>query len=252
VLLVSILPAFYVISHYGITATLLGATAVLASLLNLSSCPVIIWLTESFPVGIRSGSVAIIYAFSIALFGGTTQFTLTWLIKVTGNPLAPAWYWTAATIVGIAAMSATHESAPRKAAKPGTLLVEPPRTALCLRIARLDAMRFSASLLSISYPTNTRFLAKRDQEPSSPVLLFTELLHCNCDMHQYARHASPDGNVACNKWLHLSWPVQATVGRLLISSRPAVNAREKKPSTAFLLFVLLGAATKIFRGPEWL
>jgi MFS family permease len=123
-LLVSILPAFYVISHYRTTATLLGATAVLASLMDLSVCPVIIWLTESFPVGIRSGSVAIIYAFSIALFGGTTQFTITWLIKVTGNPLAPAWYWTAAAIVGIAAMSATRESAPRKAAKPGTLLVQ--------------------------------------------------------------------------------------------------------------------------------
>ena len=123
-LLVSILPAFYVISHYRTPATLLGATAVLASLMALSVCPVIIWLTESFPVGIRSSSVAIIYAFSIALFGGTTQFTITWLIKVTGNPLAPAWYWTAAAIVGIAAMSATRESAPRKAAKPETLSIQ--------------------------------------------------------------------------------------------------------------------------------
>jgi MFS family permease len=126
VLLVSILPAFYVISHYRTTATLLGATAVLASLLNLSSGPVIIWLTESFPVAMRSGSVAIVYALAIALFGGTTQFSLTWLIRATGNPLAPAWYWTAAAIVGIAAMSATTESAPRKLAKPETLLVEVP------------------------------------------------------------------------------------------------------------------------------
>jgi MFS transporter, MHS family, citrate/tricarballylate:H+ symporter len=126
VLLVSILPAFYVISHYRTTATLLGATAVLASLLNLSSGPVIIWLTESFPVAMRSGSVAIVYALAIALFGGTTQFSLTWLIRATGNPLAPAWYWTAAAIVGIAAMSATTESAPRKLAKPETLLVELP------------------------------------------------------------------------------------------------------------------------------
>ena len=71
-LLVSILPAFYVISHYRTTATLLGATAMLSSLTELSACPVIIWLTESFPARIRSGSIAIIYAFSIALFGGTT------------------------------------------------------------------------------------------------------------------------------------------------------------------------------------
>ena len=115
-LLVSILPAFYVISHYRTTATLLGATAVLASLTGPVRVPGDHLADRIFPVAIRSGSVAIIYAFSIALFGGTTQFTITWLIKVTGNPLAPAWYWTAAAIVGIAAMSATHESAPRKIA----------------------------------------------------------------------------------------------------------------------------------------
>jgi hypothetical protein len=36
------------------------------------------------------------------------------LLKVTGNPLAPAWYWTGAVILGVAAMSATRESAPSK------------------------------------------------------------------------------------------------------------------------------------------
>jgi MFS family permease len=116
-LLVSILPAFYAISHYRTTATLLGATAVLSSLLDLSSVPMVIWITESLPAAIRSGSVAVIYAVSISTFGGTTQYAITWLMKATGNPLAPAWYWTAAAVVGIAAMCATRESAPRKTAK---------------------------------------------------------------------------------------------------------------------------------------
>jgi MFS family permease len=61
-LLVSILPAFYAISHYRTTGTLLGATAVLSSLLSLSSVPMVIWITESLPAAIRSGSVAVIYA----------------------------------------------------------------------------------------------------------------------------------------------------------------------------------------------
>ena len=39
------------------------------------------------------------------------------------RPLVPAWYWTAALMIGLAAMSATRESAPRKAAKPETILV---------------------------------------------------------------------------------------------------------------------------------
>jgi MHS family citrate/tricarballylate:H+ symporter-like MFS transporter len=113
-LLISILPAFYVISHFRTTATLLGATAVMSILASLSASQIVIWLSESFPPAIRSGGVSVVYAFAIAIFGGTTQFTVTWLIKVTGNPLAPAWYWTVAAIVGVGAISATRETAPRK------------------------------------------------------------------------------------------------------------------------------------------
>jgi MFS transporter, MHS family, citrate/tricarballylate:H+ symporter len=115
-LLLSILPAFWVISHYRTMATLLGATAWMSSLAVLAGGPMIIWLTESLPAAIRSSSVAIVYAVAIAVFGGTTQFAVTWLIRATGNPLAPAWYWTAATVVGVGAMMMTRESAPRKLA----------------------------------------------------------------------------------------------------------------------------------------
>jgi MHS family citrate/tricarballylate:H+ symporter-like MFS transporter len=120
-LLVSIFPAFYVITRYRTTATLLGATALLASLVALFACPVVIWLTESLPAAIRSSGVAIVYAVSIATFGGTTQYAVTWLIHATGSALAPAWYWTAATILGISAMIATRESAPAKTGKSETL-----------------------------------------------------------------------------------------------------------------------------------
>ncbi len=113
-LLLSILPAFYVISRFRTAATLLGATAELSILSSLCICPMLVWLTESFPAAIRSGGVAVVYAFAIAIFGGTTQFAVTWLIRLTGNPLAPAWYWTAGMIVGIAAMCLTQETAPRK------------------------------------------------------------------------------------------------------------------------------------------
>jgi MFS family permease len=113
-LLVSILPAFYAISHYRTMTTLLVATALLSSLLSLSAGPMVIWITESLPASIRSGSVAVIYAVSISTFGGTTQYAITWLMRATGNPLAPAWYWIAALSIGIAAMCAVRESAPRK------------------------------------------------------------------------------------------------------------------------------------------
>jgi MFS transporter, MHS family, citrate/tricarballylate:H+ symporter len=116
-LLLLIFPAFYVLDHHRTTAVLLGATAVLYSLAALSTTPIVIWLTESLPAAIRSGGVATVYAVAIAIFGGTTQYSVTWLIKVTRNPEAPAWYWAAAAVVGLVAMLAIRESAPRKLAR---------------------------------------------------------------------------------------------------------------------------------------
>jgi MFS family permease len=113
-LLASVLPAFYVISHYRTTATLLGATAVLSISASLCLGPIMVWMTESLPAAIRSGGVAVIYAVSIATFGGSTQYMVTWLIRKTGSPMAPAWYWMAALVVGVSAMIATRESAPCK------------------------------------------------------------------------------------------------------------------------------------------
>ena len=113
-LLIFVVPGFHVITHYRTTSAFLGVTAGLSSMLEISAVPVVVWLTESLPAFIRSGGVAVIYAVSIATFGGTTQFMVTWFIKATNNPLAPAWYWTVAAIVGLAAMCAARESAPRK------------------------------------------------------------------------------------------------------------------------------------------
>jgi len=120
-LLILILPAFYVIAHFRTAATLLIATAVLTSLSSICACPIVVWLTESLPASIRSSGLAVIYAVSIATFGGTTQYAVTWIIKVTGNPLAPGWYWTAAEIVGLIAMMAARESAPRKLKNSGSV-----------------------------------------------------------------------------------------------------------------------------------
>lgn len=125
-LLLAVLPAFRVITRYHTTAALLGAVAVMAALLDLSAGPSIIWLTESLPAAIRCSGVAVVYALAVALFGGTTQYTVTWLIRLTGSSLAPAYYWTVAAIVGLAAMTATFESAPRKAAKSAAIMVERP------------------------------------------------------------------------------------------------------------------------------
>ena len=62
------------------------------------------FLAEAFPQSVRSSGLAILYAFGVMIFGGTTQFVVAWLIDVTKDPLVPAYYMIAAnltTIVGL-------------------------------------------------------------------------------------------------------------------------------------------------------
>ena len=63
---------------------------------------------------IRGGAFATIYAVAIASFGGTAQLIVTWLIHITGNALAPAWYMLFASTVGLVAMVMMRETAPGK------------------------------------------------------------------------------------------------------------------------------------------
>jgi MHS family proline/betaine transporter-like MFS transporter len=49
-------------------------------------------LVELFPVRIRSTSLSIVNNVAVLIFGGFAQFFVTWLIVVTGSPLAPIFY----------------------------------------------------------------------------------------------------------------------------------------------------------------
>jgi MFS family permease len=69
---------------------------------------------EGLPQNIRGGVFATIYAVAIATFGGTAQLVVTWLLHISGNPLAPAWYLLLAATVALVAMSLMRETAPIK------------------------------------------------------------------------------------------------------------------------------------------
>jgi MHS family citrate/tricarballylate:H+ symporter-like MFS transporter len=110
--LVSVLPVFWIINRFPSTLTLYCGMGWLSALFAIATPPVIVGLTEALPRRIRSGAVATIYALAISIFGGTTQFAINGLIRITHNPLAPAWYWLFALVLGLAAALALHESAP--------------------------------------------------------------------------------------------------------------------------------------------
>jgi MHS family citrate/tricarballylate:H+ symporter-like MFS transporter len=69
---------------------------------------------EGLPQNIRGGVFATVYAVAIATFGGTAQLVVTWLLHVSGDPLAPAWYLLLAVTVALIAMGLMRETAPVK------------------------------------------------------------------------------------------------------------------------------------------
>ena len=113
-LLISILPCFWVIGHWKSMWALYGSVGVMVIFASVTSVPVIVTITETLPAHIRSGAVAMIYAFAISIFGGSTQFVIKWLIDRTHDPLAPAYYWTGAAVLGLVAKLLVTESAPVK------------------------------------------------------------------------------------------------------------------------------------------
>ncbi|HSZ74360.1 MAG TPA: MFS transporter, partial [Rhizomicrobium sp.] len=112
IMLLSILPCFWLISHFRTAIVFYTMMAWLSALTGLNTTPVVTVITESLPKSIRSGTLATVYAFAISIFGGSTQFMVNWLIDVTKDPLAPAYYWSTALVIGLIAMALVKESAP--------------------------------------------------------------------------------------------------------------------------------------------
>jgi MFS family permease len=111
-LALAVFPAFMLLDRLRTGAALYGTCAVLGCISTLSSATVIVAITEALPARVRSGGMALIYALAISVFGGSAQFSVAWLIRATGNPLAPAWYMFCGVIIGLIALLQLPETAP--------------------------------------------------------------------------------------------------------------------------------------------
>jgi len=109
-----IVPIFFWITEARSALALIVGTFTLGVMGALSIGAFYAAVTETLPKHIRGGAFATIYALSIAIFGGTTQLIVTWLIHVTGSAMAPAWYLLGAAVVGHVARWLILESAPIK------------------------------------------------------------------------------------------------------------------------------------------
>lgn len=61
-------------------------------------------MAELFPARMRTTGLAISYAFGVAIFGGLAPLFNTWIIAVTGNSLAPAFYLILAAAISLVAL----------------------------------------------------------------------------------------------------------------------------------------------------
>jgi MFS family permease len=117
-LAIVVLPAFLLLLAVTTTGVLVFVTASLTLLSVLSSAAAMTALTEVFPNEVRSSGLAISYALSVTLFGGTTQFIIAWLIGMTGSRVSPAYYVIFTSAISLWAMFKLPQPSPGAISRP--------------------------------------------------------------------------------------------------------------------------------------
>lgn len=112
-LLVAI-PGFMLLGQIKSGLAVSGLALGLGLCATFGSVSAIIAITESLPKAIRSGSLGLLYAVAISIFGGSAQYMAAWLTGVLKSDLAPAYYLSGGVLVGLLAMVFMPETAPRR------------------------------------------------------------------------------------------------------------------------------------------
>jgi MFS family permease len=102
VLILLAVPTFYMLNTLRSSGALFGATAILTVLHIFGSSAAILLFIQALPARARAGSLSLVYALAIAIFGGSTQLVEKLLIRWTANPVAPGWYMVCAVVAGLA------------------------------------------------------------------------------------------------------------------------------------------------------
>ncbi|MFT4272589.1 MAG: MFS transporter [Pantoea sp.] len=102
-------PIFASLHHgapFALTIALISLDQILA---NITAVAFFLLILEAFPRPVRASGMALIYAIGVTLFGGFAQFNVTWLLNVTGDAMAPAWYLLLSAVVSLSALLAWRE-----------------------------------------------------------------------------------------------------------------------------------------------
>jgi MFS family permease len=104
------LPAFYFLTQNPTAGAVYAVTFLMSALSSINAAAVIVGIPESLPRAVRSAGLSIVYAFSVSIFGGSTNFVVNKLIAVTGDKLSPAYYLVAFSIIGTIAAALMPET----------------------------------------------------------------------------------------------------------------------------------------------
>ncbi|MEO7786452.1 MAG: MFS transporter [Sphingomicrobium sp.] len=110
----SIIPCFLWLTHAGSGTSFLISNVILSLLSNAQYGSAYAAILESIPRRLRARVFALVYSVPVAVFGGTTQLVITWLLHVTGSSMSIAWYLLGISVIGCVAMLAMPETAPLK------------------------------------------------------------------------------------------------------------------------------------------
>lgn len=99
-ILVLAVPAFVWLLRSPGPAAVYAVTFLLSALSSINAAAIIVGIPESLPRSVRSTGLSLVYALSVSIFGGSTNFLINWLVTTTGDRLAPAYYLAAFSLVG--------------------------------------------------------------------------------------------------------------------------------------------------------
>lgn len=83
-------PAFVLLGSVGFVGVLL-IQLLLVGIFSLNDSTFAVYFIEAVPAEVRLSGFALPYNFGVAIFGGSAPLAATWLISVTGDPIAPAY-----------------------------------------------------------------------------------------------------------------------------------------------------------------
>lgn len=103
------IPVFYALSSENMIL-ITGGLVLMSILIAVTYAPLNAYMVSLFPHRYRFSGFGVSFNIGISVLGATTPLVMIWLIDVTGNVIAPAWYYVFGTVMGLASLVLCEKS----------------------------------------------------------------------------------------------------------------------------------------------